>query len=175
MHLRYTTDVGLDQSTLCSLAELQGGSFLMQSHNSRIQLADTDCPSRPTRKRAQFQVLKYGERRPRKNFPCTSLILSVHAACSYSNWDNSWLVSQGPCPVVWWYFYLPIKLLKRSKACGKSEESWALYGKRRRQVPTNRYGRVLTAAQVFMESATDVHELLAQYAEEIRTSVGRQN
>jgi hypothetical protein len=43
--------------------------------------------------------------------------------------------------------------------------------KKARHAPLTGPGRVLIVLQVFMESTTDVHELLAQYAQEIRSSV----
>jgi chromosome transmission fidelity protein 1 len=44
--------------------------------------------------------------------------------------------------------------------------------KKARHPPLTGPRRVFIVIQVFMESTTDVHELLAQYAQEIRSSVG---
>jgi len=56
------------------------------------------------------------------------------------------------------------------------KELWALYGIRKRHaLPLIAFGRVLIVIQVFMESTADVHELLTQYAEEIRSNVRLRN
>ena len=50
----------------------------MQSHHVRVKLADAGCPSRAPGQRAQFQVLKYGERRPGDVYFCTTLYHNTH-------------------------------------------------------------------------------------------------
>lgn len=147
----------------------------MRPHHFRGQLADTGSLSRAQRERAQFQVLEYGEPGPGEVTPVRVLYLRAHTACSYLNLDKLWPTLLESCQAVWWSFCLPTKLLTRSRTCGRRKESWALYGIRKRCATSTGLGRVLYVVQVFMESTTDVHELLSQYAEEIQSSVSLLN
>ena len=169
------TDVRLDQSTLCAPAELEGSSFLLRPHHFRGQHTDTGSLSRAPRERAQFQVLEYGEPGPGEVASVWVLYLRAHTAYSYLNLDKSWPTSPESCLAVWWSFCLPTKLSTRSRTCGRRKELWALYGIRRRCANSPGLGCVLYVVQVFMESTTDVHELLSQYAEEIQSSVSLHN
>jgi hypothetical protein len=102
-----------------------------------------------------------------------SVLISIY---SYLNSDTLWPILLGSCLAVWWSFCLPIKLLKRSRICGTKKESWALYEIRKRHAPpSTKLGGALIVIQVFMESTADVHQLLAQYAEEIRSNVSSRN
>jgi chromosome transmission fidelity protein 1 len=144
----------------------------LQSHHVGGELADADRPSRAPRYQAQFQVLEYGESGPGKGSLLCQRYTNAHTDVQ--------LLELGQI-VVNFARIVPggmVVFLPSYRTLEKVKNLWdekglmnSIRNKKKARSTHLTWVLFLLSCQVFMESTADVHELLAQYAEEIRSSV----